>query len=466
LRLLARAVFTEEYAASHVARQDEKTSHKAVHNGALKRDRAAKAQGGRFAGANAAIGPSESPIHNAVTTMHQESGGLRVIFLATSSGEGGIERHSVLLATCLSERGIDVTYICSPGSFVERHSQSKGLKTESLVSRNSADPKAIYQLASWIDELNADIVHVHSRRDFVPAVLAVHLARCRRRQGRSPRLIIHSHLDKPLGSPPGLSRRLFTSAADIVIAVSQAVKKRLLDEHKLAPSFVRLLYNGIDPDLFFAAGTKTALDRRYMVRFEWDVPKDAIVIGMVGRLDAKGQKELLMGASGLLRQKKNIWVVMVGPEGEPGDMDNLRQLAVAEGISSQVIMTGAKDDIPGILPAFDLLAHLPRNESFGLALVEAMASGIPAITTNVGGCNEIVVHNQTGIVVDPDKPSELTGALTRLIMDDNASDIRGAFGEAGRKRALNSFSLDNQVRQLCAWYNQIVKHRPHTRMVE
>lgn len=461
------------YATVHSNQQVETVSHKKLANGSEKGNRSVmtiepstKSHHGHAGTAKAALGPAENPMHNAIAHMHKEGSGPRVIFLATSSGEGGIERHSVRLATSLSERGIDITYICSPGTFVERHSMSKGLRTESLTSRNSGDPKAIYQLASHIEELNADIVHVHSRRDYVPAVLAVYLARSRRRKGRSPRLIIHSHLDKPLGSPPGLSRRLFTSAADIVIAVSQAVKKRLLDEHNLAPSFVRLLYNGIDPELFYAAGTKSAQECRDIIRRDWCIPNDALVIGMVGRLNAKGQEEFLIKAASLLRRKQNLWVVMIGPEGETGDMDRLREKSVAEGITSRVIMTGAREDIPILLTAVDLLVHMPRSESFGLALVEAMASGIPTITVDVGGCSEIVVNNETGVIINPENQSELTDALNKLLVNDGAAELRKMYGEAGRKRALKDFSLDTQVHQLCNWYHQLIIHRPPTRMVE
>lgn len=380
----------------------------------------------------------------------------RVLFVASSAGEGGIERHSVQIAKLLIASGVDVTYACGDNSFIERQCRAQGIHTETIRSRNSGDPRGIRQLSNLFEDLNPDIVHVHSRRDFVPTLLGVFLLRLRSHNPRRPRVLIHSHLDKPLGMPARLSRRLFSSVADGVIAVSGAVKRHLIEFHGFAPSFIRVLYNGIDVDAFLPVGTKAAYRQRLAVRKDLGIPSDALILGMVGRLDAKGQAELISAAAPVVRARRGLWIVLVGPEGTPGDMDRLRELAETEGISARVIMTGARDDVPSVLPAFDLLVHLPDTESFGLALVEAMASGIATVTTDVGGCSEVVENGVTGIVVPPNDGIAIQAAVKKLLVDDGAPGLRQAMGAEGRKRASQNFSLEHQVQQLAEWYQEYV----------
>jgi len=407
----------------------------------------------------------------------------RVLFVATSLGEGGIERLSLTMASgLLVNHNIEVAFVCSPGSYLEKNAQACGIRTEPLTLRNSGDIRAMRQLAEHIIKFNADIVHVHSRRDYVPAAVAMHMVRARiRRESRAhelstdthatplgldgsqsqrgPRLLIHSHLDKPLGMPRCLARRLFSSCADAVITVSDAVKDRLVAVHGFAPSFVRVLHNGIDLDNFLLAGSKLAKQSRLATRKELSIPPDALVIGVVGRLNAKGQADLLNGAGPLLRQHRSLWIVMVGPDGEPGDMERLREEATAQGIAAHVVLTGARDDIPELLPAFDVLVQLPKSESFGLALVEAMASGLPTITTDVGGCSEVVVNESTGLIVPHGDQSKLQEALKRLLYAPDAAVQRITMGLEGRKVACSRFSIDRQVENLANWYADLAAVR-------
>lgn len=382
-----------------------------------------------------------------------------VLYVASSAGEGGIERQSVHIASLLVSQGFGIMYACGEGSFVERQCQALGIRTENFQCSNGADLRGIRRLASLIDEIHPDIVHVHSRRDFVPVLLAVSLIRMRKRSRRYPRVIIHSHLDKPIGAPARLARRLFASVADRIIAVSEAVKRHLIEIHGFAPSFIRVLYNGIDIDCFLPAGTKAAKQHRTMFRGELGIPNDALVIGMVGRLNDKGQAQLLAAAAPVVRARRGLWIVMVGPEGAPGqDMDRLREIARNEGISARLIMTGARDDVPEILPGFDLLAHLPDTESFGLALIEAMASGLPTIATDTGGCSEVVQNGVTGIVVPPGDGIAVQAAVKKLLIEDGSAELRKSMGAAGVKAVATHFSVERQVSQLADWYGELVAH--------
>jgi len=293
----------------------------------------------------------------------------------------------------------------------------------------------------------------------VPVLVALWMIRRndRKRDKKiAPRLVIHSHLDKPLGTPGHLARRLFGSVADCIVAVSGAVKQHLVDFHGFAPGFIRVLYNGIDLDRFTPVGLKSADKLRQKAREELKIPADALVIGMVGRLMDKGQAELLAAAAPVLRSGKNIWICMVGPEGTPQeDFLKLTEIAQAEGISNHLIMTGARDDVPEVLPAFDVLVHLPESESFGLALVEAMASGLPTITADVGGCGEVVKNNVSGFVVERGNGIAVQAALKKLLVNDGCDALRLNMFAAGRRIAEENFSVGSQIDQLVTCYREL-----------
>ena len=250
---------------------------------------------------------------------------------------------------------------------------------------------------------------------------------------------------RALGEPPRLSGRLFAWAADGVIAVSDAVRQRLLSEHHFSPSFVHTLHNGVDVQSTPAPDSLTVAKARHAL----GVPLDALVIGMVGRLDAKGQASLLRIAPALIAEFPSLYFVFVGAEGEPGERERLQVMAETGRFTDRIILAGPREDIPTLLPTFDLLAHLPTDEAFGLALAEAMAAGLPTVATDIGGCREVVRDGQTGLLVSPDDPSALTEAISRLLSDPA---LRQRYGEQGRQTAAADFSFDAQINALQIFY--------------
>ncbi|MEO7714775.1 MAG: glycosyltransferase, partial [Capsulimonas sp.] len=316
--------------------------------------------------------------------ISKPSDGPRVLYLATSGGEGGIERHSIHLAERLRERNLHISYCCAPDTFLAETCGARGIPSHPLVIRNSGDPAAIVRLASLMRRSKADIVHVQSRRDYGPALLAATLVRGAARGGRKPHLLIHSHLDKPLGEPHALSGWFFQKTASRVIAVSSAVQQRLQQVHDLPDSFVPVIHNGIDLDAFTTPNTLMHGLRRAGARLGWRIESKATVIGMVGRLYAKGQETMVGAMPALLKRNPSLHLVLIGPEGDAGDKQRLKGLIAAAGVSEKVTIAGRREDVPELLPAFDLLVHLPRSESFGLALVEAMATGLPVVASNIG----------------------------------------------------------------------------------
>jgi len=178
----------------------------------------------------------------------------------------------------------------------------------------------IGRLAQVIQDEKIDIVHVHSRRDFVPASIAV--TRVNRNDRSNPvKLIFHLHLVRKLGTPSWLSGYYFAKNVDKFIAVSDAVRDNLLKRHKqLSFDQVTVVPNGIEFDKYQRdpiLGSE--------IRSEYHIPENAIVIGMVGRLDTKGQNSAIQALGKFNR--RNAYLMLVGASGIRGYEEKLKSLA-------------------------------------------------------------------------------------------------------------------------------------------
>jgi glycosyltransferase involved in cell wall biosynthesis len=377
----------------------------------------------------------------------------RILFLASTKSQGGIERHAVELAAELRALGVPVQFACPSGSFIQDWSAERKIPTVTFSVRNSGDLSAVFRLAKIIHKEHIEIVHAHSRRDYVIAILGVALARNISR--RPIRLILHAHMIRPLGGTSLLSSRFFASGADAVIAVSGAVAEHLRAMHDFSQEFVHLIPNGVDVKAYARPGSAEYVFRRSQTRRGWRIPSAALVLGMVGRLDTKGQADLLSAAPALLREYPSVYFVFIGSEGEAGTSANLVQLATAGGFEDHLLLTGPRDDIPSLLPALDILVHLPDDEAFGLAPAEAMASGLPTVATKIGGCREVVQDGVTGLLVPPGDLSALSAAISALLDSESGPSLRAEMGQRGRIYVEANFSQDRQIERLLSLYREI-----------
>ncbi len=378
---------------------------------------------------------------------------LRLLHVASTKSQGGIEWHSVAMAAALAGRGAFIRFACAPGSFVDAWCREAGLPVAPLQVRNSGDFRAAWHLARLIQAERIGVVHAHSRRDYMVAVLGVALARIALR--RRAALVLHAHMIRPLGEPRRVSGRFFTWGADAIVVVSNAVGDILCRAHGFSPSFVHLIPNGVALEHFARPGSDDAARQRALARQGLGVSKNALVLGMIGRLDAKGQRQLFDAVPALLETCPDLRIVLVGSEGKLGEQAALTAKAEVGGFRDRVIFTGPRTDIPSLLPAFDVLVHLPIDEAFGLALAEAMAAGLPTVATAIGGCREVVQDSVTGLLVPPGNSQALTEALCRLLDPVQGRELRAALGSCGRKAAEERFSQEAQVNRLEALYHQL-----------
>jgi glycosyltransferase involved in cell wall biosynthesis len=201
------------------------------------------------------------------------------------------------------------------------------------------------------------------------------------------------------------------------------------------PDKLRYLGNGIDIERFTPANR--APERRTAARAKLGIPADHAVVGIVGRLvREKGYPELFEAARSVLQERAQTTFIAVGGQ-EPTKADGIApdDPAVAT-LGAAFRFLGHRDDMEDMYAAMDLLVLPSHREGFPRAPMEAAATGIPVVATDVRGCRDTVVHGATGFLVPPRDPPALTRAILTLLADDN---LRATLGAAGRQLAIDRF---------------------------
>jgi glycosyltransferase involved in cell wall biosynthesis len=196
-------------------------------------------------------------------------------------------------------------------------------------------------------------------------------------------------------------------AADAVVCVSEALRQRCRRFALRKRASCSVIRNGVDIARFFPVPKR----RR---------PDEPFILGYVANFysSVKGHRYLLEAVAALPRHNIKLWLV-----GDGALLADTMRVARELDIDRQVLFLGPRDDVPMLLSQMDAFVLPSLTEGCPHALLEAMASGLPVIATEVGGVPEIVTDNQTGILVPPRSPDAIKEAILRLIDDDSLRDL-------------------------------------------
>lgn len=232
-----------------------------------------------------------------------------------------------------------------------------------------------------------------------------------------------------------------------VIANSYNVRRQCLQQEKfLTEEKIRVIYNGVNLDRYKNKrnGAK--------IRKTLQLPENALVIGVIATLrPRKGYQDFLNAAAHVLQKYPQTVFLLVGRDG--GSRDALENLAQELHISHSIFFTGERDDIPEVLSSLDVQVCCSFYEGLSNAILEGMAAGNPMIATNIAGNPELVVHEQTGLLVPPGEPQCLAEAIIRLLGDKT---LRIQMGALGRQRVEKLFRMDQMIHATVSLYQNLV----------
>ena len=356
-------------------------------------------------------------------------------------------------------RNLSVEIACSPGPEVEQlQQQGYAIHPIQIDRRISPIPnlRSIYQLTKLIRQHQYDLVHVHTPIAAILGRIAAKLAGVKR--------IVYTAHGFPFHnlSSPGQYRFYFTVEkfaallTDLILSQNHEDVATARKSGLCPPEKIRYLGNGVDIDRF----NRAALDpiHQSKLRKSLGIPDTAeMIIGTIGRLTRKkGSGYLIEAAAKLLPQFPNLHVLVIGgqlstdPEPfYPEIVERIRTL----GIEKHVTITGQREDIPELLGLLDIFT-LPTFTHEGLprSILEAMSMGLPVVATDIRGCREAVVDGETGLIVPPQDSEKLAEALGKLLSD---SDLRQAYGKAGRQRVEAEYDERLVFERLAEYYREL-----------
>ena len=352
----------------------------------------------------------------------------RVMQLVLSLSPGGTERLVIEIVRGLANR-VDSIVCCldQPGEWAAELS-AMNVPVLTVQRTPGFHPSLAMRLARVMKDHAIDVVHCHHYSPYVYGVLASVL-----RPG--VQLVFTEH-GKLSDHGPSAKRRLVNPLLSRlrarVCAVSADLKQHMVSEGFPARR-IDVLYNGIDP------GPRPRSADRRAAREALGIPADAFVIGTAGRLDCVKNLKIFLDAHAILAAKHpNVLAVIIGDGPERAVLEDK---AANLGTSKSVVFAGYRRDVRALMPAFDVYLNTSLYEGVSLTILEAMAAGLPVVATPVGGNPEVVVDQETGLLI-PGRARSLSEAVAGLLHDPRR---RRVMGDAARWRVIRHFSIARMV---------------------
>lgn len=374
----------------------------------------------------------------------------RILFVIGTLDVGGAETHLVRVARELKSRGwTPEIFVLTPGGQLTKELIRAGIPIRGIVCAwcrwlpvGRALIQSLATMASLVRamrQLRPAICHFFLPAAYLFGGFAAALSGTRpcimsRRslrdyQENHPLLAILEHrLHRRMDRVCGNSRAVIAQ-----LAVEGVPRERL-----------RLIYNGI-------AIAPVAHGLRGAVRQVLGIESDVFVIIIVANLiPYKGHEDLIDALSLIHRDLPQPWLLLAAGR-DDGIGERLAQRVEECGLTGNVKWLGVRTDVPRLLAAADLAVLPSHQEGFSNAIIEAMAAGLPMVVTDVGGNAEAVVDGRTGYVVPSHNPAALADAIRLLALDPQ----RVAFGERGRQRVAQHFSLSACIDAYEALYREV-----------
>jgi glycosyltransferase involved in cell wall biosynthesis len=318
-----------------------------------------------------------------------------------------------------------------------------------------ADARVTAEIYALLRRVRPRIVHTHMAK--AGAVGRVAAALYNQTAGRGTRArVVHTYHGHVLEGYFGRARsqafvsveRALARVTDCLIAISPRIRDELVEEYRIGrASQYRVVPLGFDLSPF-AAIDETA---RQAARAALSLDASAPTLTTAGRLTAIKQHELLLAAARRVADRHPDLVVLIAGDGER--RDELETLARRLQLERQVRFLGWRRDLATLYAATDVFVLTSRNEGTPVALIEAMAAGVPGVSTDVGGVGDVIASADLGVRVAEGDAAAIADAITTLLA---APERRRAMGERARTHVLSRYTLDRLVADMAALYRALI----------
>jgi glycosyltransferase involved in cell wall biosynthesis len=380
---------------------------------------------------------------------------IRIARVIARLNVGGPAQHVILLTAGLDRTRFHTTLVTGivgrgEGDLLPA-ARARGIEPIVVRQLGSAirpmhDLAALGKLVRLFRQLQPDIVHTHTAKAGAVGRLAARLTRV-------PRCVhtFHGHVLEGYFSPA--TTRLFlrieralAEHTDRIITVSPRLRHALLAMGVGRPEQVEVIPLGLDLDRFVRA-SRGQTDLRGALQ----IPVGAPLLGIVGRLVPIKDHPTLFRALNLFPDASQAAHLVVVGDGERREA--LQQLAHALGLAGRIHFLGWRHDLEAVLGDLDVVICCSQNEGTPVSLIEAMAAGVPVVSTDVGGVSDVVSHGETGWLVPAGDPAALAQGIERLLKDP---ELRRRLAAAARPVVLERHDVKGLIHRIDSLYVDVL----------
>jgi len=393
---------------------------------------------------------------------------MNILLISDAHRIGGAEHYLFLLAKGLKQSGHQVELVCpikEIWSNLARDFIESGMAVHRVKITSRADFGQLYflsfinfpqilRLKKILRQLAPDIIHVNTANieNGQSLILGAHFAGL-----KNIVTTVHTanHIPYCLKNIKiGIIDRLrYHMARNVlskvrkVISISRKTATGLVHRYNLAENKFEIIYNGVKTDDFIKTSerTKAWLNEN---KIKGDLP---IVLCVANLFKEKGLDYFLTALKQLKDQEPRFLCLIVGEGSFQKTLDDYTR---DNDLSKHVRFLGKRNDVNEIMKASDMFVLPSLSEGFPFVILEAMAAGLPCITTNVGGIPEMLIHNEEGFLVEPKNPSAIAQSLKQILLDKKLAE---RIGTKARARVERDFSLSNMIANTIEVYKGVLK---------
>lgn len=352
---------------------------------------------------------------------------VRVLHVVHHLQPGGMEYGLIKLVNGLAGGPIE-SMVCSTSAADPQMARqlAPGVRLVELRRRGGNDPRLVWQLYRLFRRERPDIVHTHAWGTLIEGLIAARLARV-------PVVMHGEHGTLQLKPYQVRVQRWAWLHVDRLLSVSSRLAEKMSAAVGIPLERITVIRNGVD---FSRFGSVSRADARTAL----GIDEDELVIGHVGRLVPVKDQASLVQAAAHLRDRGVRFRVLLAGDGPL--RETLDQQVGKLNLGAHVYFLGHRSDVERLFAALDIYVLCSRSEGMPNTVLEAMASGVPVVSTNVGGADELIVPERTGSLVPAGQADQLADALECLVA---AASLRRSMGQAARTRAREVFSLSTMT---------------------
>ena len=382
---------------------------------------------------------------------------MKILFYNHTGQVSGAERMLLMILTRLDRGCFDPLVVCPEEGSLKKMVKALATPVEPVASLQARFTWRVDHLAGYLKSffqvmcqfrqkviaIKPDLIHANSIRAGLVATAAT--------LGLGTRIVWHLH-DMLPRHPLSIAIRLTaaTTKRTRMIAVSQAVADNFVGSFSSVRQRTSVILNAIELEKLRLSETA-----RQKIRDDLALPKAEPLIGIVGQLTPrKGQLELIRAFAEVTKEIPGASLLIVGAALFNRDSDYadlLKRTALELGIAERVRMCGARNDIPEVMQALDLLVVNSKVEPFGLVALEGMACGVPVLSTASGGTAELIEHDRNGWLIPVGDERALAAAIVKLMADP---DRRLRLAKRGKQDVWQRFAAHRYVADLISLYRR------------